>query len=191
MGESESQVSIASAVEGVGPVGIVWDQCYWESDLQVMLQMLGQGEELGMFEIDLDNFGTVNKSLDHAVGDEAIRIHCRLTKRIFEQVGEVYRRGGDELVVLAPGLNETSAREFAETARIKVAETFRDWALNTSWTNLQQRVSGSCLQTQRRRPPKLFNVLTKLKGRPKNKARIGWSSSHKLERETWGQERSQ
>jgi diguanylate cyclase (GGDEF)-like protein len=39
----------------------------------------------------------------------------------------VYRRGGDEVVVLAPRLSEASARDLAEKARAAVEEVFRGW----------------------------------------------------------------
>jgi diguanylate cyclase (GGDEF)-like protein len=93
-----------------------------------MLSILDPGEPVAMFKIDLDNFKQVNEDLGHAAGDEAIRLYCKTVINILGTVGEVYRRGGDEVVVLAPGLGETVARELGEVTRLKIEEIFRDWA---------------------------------------------------------------
>jgi diguanylate cyclase (GGDEF)-like protein len=81
-----------------------------------------------MFKVDLDNFKQVNDELGHAAGDEAIRLYFKTIARVLGNVGEVYRRGGDEVVVLAPGLGGASARELAERTRLEVENVFRDWA---------------------------------------------------------------
>jgi diguanylate cyclase (GGDEF)-like protein len=109
------------------PLGVVWDQRYWESDLSAFLNILKPDESLAMFKIDLDNFKQVNENLGHAGGDDAIRLYCEVVKKVFESAGEVYRRGGDEVVVLAPRLSEASARDLAEKARAAVEEVFRGW----------------------------------------------------------------
>jgi diguanylate cyclase (GGDEF)-like protein len=110
------------------PLGTVCDQRYWEPDLTVMLRMLKPGEPFAIFQIDLDNFKAVNTKLGQAGGDEALRLYCELLQTVFAGVGEVYRRGGDEVLVLAPGLPEGPARDLAEQARARVEEAFRSWA---------------------------------------------------------------
>lgn len=109
-------------------LGTVWDQRYWESDLATFLGLLKPGDPLAMFKVDLDEFKQVNENLGHIVGDEAIRVYCKVVKGVLGGVGEVYRRGGDEVVVLAPGLCEASARELAEITRADVEKKLSDWA---------------------------------------------------------------
>ncbi|OFW17690.1 MAG: hypothetical protein A3H27_09780 [Acidobacteria bacterium RIFCSPLOWO2_02_FULL_59_13] len=109
-------------------LGVVWDQRYWERDLACMLRLLGSGGRLAALQMDLDNFKPVNTSLGQAGGDEAIRFFCSTVKKVAGNAGEVYRRGGDEVVVLAPGLDDRSARTLAEEVRATVETQFRDWA---------------------------------------------------------------
>jgi diguanylate cyclase (GGDEF)-like protein len=110
------------------PLGVVWDQRYWESDLSAMLKILKPGESLAMFKMDLDDFKRVNEALGHGGGDEAIRLYCKIVKKVLGTVCEVYRRGGDEVVALAPGLRELPARELAEQVRAEIEATFRGWS---------------------------------------------------------------
>ena len=110
------------------PLGVLWDQRYWEGDLLAMLQSLEPGGLLAVFKMDLDNFKLVNERCGHTVGDGAIRLYCSIVRDVLGSVGEVYRRGGDEVIVLAPGLSEGTARELAETARAKVQAKFQEWA---------------------------------------------------------------
>jgi diguanylate cyclase (GGDEF)-like protein len=112
------------------PLGVVWDQRYWESDLAVFLTALLQGESLAIFKMDLDNFRHVNESMGHGVGDEAIRLYCSIVQRVLGGVGEVYRRGGDEVVVLAPSLAEQRARELAERTRVEIEADFKRWSVD-------------------------------------------------------------
>jgi diguanylate cyclase (GGDEF)-like protein len=109
------------------PLGVVWDQRYWEVDLASTLKFLDSGEPLAAFKTDLDNFKAVNDLLGHAGGDEAIRLYCSILKRVFEKTAEVYRRGGDEVIALAPGLDRDHAEQLAEKLRSAVESEFREW----------------------------------------------------------------
>ena len=109
------------------PLGVVWDQRYWEKDLLFMLDLVGPDGRLAALKMDLDNFKVVNDSLGHAAGDEAIRLYCSVVKNIVRDTGEAYRRGGDEVVVLAPELEVMAAQTLAETIRATVESEFRDW----------------------------------------------------------------
>jgi len=46
---------------------------------------------------------------------------------ILGSVGEVYRRGGDEIVVLAPELGIQDAHKLAEKVRVEVEQRFQKW----------------------------------------------------------------
>jgi diguanylate cyclase (GGDEF)-like protein len=111
------------------PLGVAWDQRYWERDLPAMLNTLRPAESLAMYQMDLDDFGAVNKAVGHAGGDEAIRLYCRVVNKVLGAVGEVYRRGGDEIVVLAPGVCETVALELAEKTRVEIETSLQAWAV--------------------------------------------------------------
>jgi diguanylate cyclase (GGDEF)-like protein len=109
---------------------VVLDQRYWEADLAFTIKLLKDTEPLALFKIDLDHFKPVNDALGHATGDEAIKLYCSIVREVLASVGEVYRRGGDEVIVIAPGLPEARARELAEKLRLEIEKQFRDWARN-------------------------------------------------------------
>jgi diguanylate cyclase (GGDEF)-like protein len=111
------------------PLRVLLDQRYWEEDLACILGLLGPTEQLAAFKMDLDDFRSVNNSLGHAAGDDAIRLYGSVAKDVLGSVGEVYRRGGDEIVAFAPGLDSPSAQDLAERARSSVEIRFREWAL--------------------------------------------------------------
>jgi diguanylate cyclase (GGDEF)-like protein len=110
------------------PLGVVWDQRYWEKDLAALLKTLEPAAMLALLKMDLDNFKAVNERLGHTAGDEAIRVYCATVREVCSGNGEVYRRGGDEVVVLAPGLSQGTARELAESIRATVEVRFAAWA---------------------------------------------------------------
>ncbi|WP_186321287.1 EAL domain-containing protein [Bacillus sp. FJAT-22090] len=53
--------------------------------------------------IDLDRFKNINDSLGHVTGDELLKKVTERMKRYYVNVGELYRIGGDEFVVLIDG----------------------------------------------------------------------------------------
>ena len=109
------------------PLQVVLDQRYWETDLKLMIQQDSSNEGLSAFKMDLDNFKIVNDQLGHTVGDEAIRLYCKIVQDTLKQVAEVYRRGGDEVVALAPGLRQPNAGTLAEKIRSNIEAGFIKW----------------------------------------------------------------
>jgi len=110
------------------PLGVVLDQRYWEQDLEFMLKLLRPDDPISVFKMDLDGFKAINEKLGHVIGDAAIRLYCHVVKEVLGSVGEVYRRGGDEVIVIAPELTETKAKDLAERVRAQIESRFRRWA---------------------------------------------------------------
>jgi diguanylate cyclase (GGDEF)-like protein len=100
-----------------------------------MRRLLKPDEPFVMFKMDLDQFKSVNEALGHGGGDAAIRFYCLIVKEILGLVGEVYRRGGDEVVVIAPGLTEERAKDLAERVRAQIESRFRVWASERGLTS--------------------------------------------------------
>jgi diguanylate cyclase (GGDEF)-like protein len=110
------------------PLGVVTDQRYWERDLGLVMLSLESDEQIAIFKMDLDNFRNVNNALGHSAGDDAIRLYCTIVKEVLGSTGEIYRRGGDEIVVLAPRLDAEDAARLGEALRSEVESQFRAWA---------------------------------------------------------------
>ncbi|MBN9511546.1 MAG: GGDEF domain-containing protein [Alphaproteobacteria bacterium] len=67
--------------------------------------------------IDLDNFKTLNDTLGHDAGDEALRVAARLLRSSTRPSDLVARLGGDEFAVWLDGADEFVAAERAEALR--------------------------------------------------------------------------
>lgn len=121
------------------PLGVILDQRYWEQDLK---ELLRSNDGLIAFKLDLDNFKPINDELGHAHGDEAMRIFFKIVNSVLGSVGEVYRRGGDEVVAFAPGLNEAEGCALAETLRSTVEGRMRQWADSIGFDKFQTASIG-------------------------------------------------
>ncbi len=67
--------------------------------------------------LDLDGFKAINDRLGHAVGDACLRRAARLLVQSFRQEDLVFRWGGDEFLIVAPGLDPEGVRERLEQLR--------------------------------------------------------------------------
>ena len=75
---------------------------------------------LGVIMLDIDNFKTINDTYGHLIGDEVIiEVASRLKKKIrsYDKIG---RYGGDELLLILPGLGRQDAKNIAERLRQSV-----------------------------------------------------------------------
>ena len=81
------------------------------------------GSDLGILFCDVDHFKTINDTLGHAAGDVVLAtLAARITESI-RQGDTVGRVGGDEMVVLLPGLHSLDeAARIAEKIRCRAAE---------------------------------------------------------------------
>jgi diguanylate cyclase (GGDEF)-like protein len=78
------------------------------------------GSSLGLLMADIDHFKKVNDTRGHPIGDEVLREVARRIRssvRLYDIVGRI---GGEEFLVLLPGLRSQSATEAAERIRIAV-----------------------------------------------------------------------
>jgi len=75
---------------------------------------------VGVIMLDIDNFKTINDTYGHLIGDKVIiEVSSRLqTKmRSYDKIG---RYGGDELLLVLPGLGRKDAKNIAERLRMAI-----------------------------------------------------------------------
>ena len=82
-----------------------------------------QGSNLVCFVIDLDHFKQINDKHGHLAGDIALREAARRVDGHIRGSDAAARFGGDEFVVLAPGISGTQAVALAERIRAAVCGT--------------------------------------------------------------------
>ena len=72
------------------------------------------GESLAVFVADLDGFKEVNDRLGHLQGNKLLQMFAAFLKDSCREYDYAARMGGDEFVVIAPGLRPEAAAEMAE-----------------------------------------------------------------------------
>jgi diguanylate cyclase (GGDEF)-like protein len=76
------------------------------------------GQPISMVMIDIDHFKDYNDSYGHPAGDECLRTIARTVQGCIRRAGDlVARYGGEEMVVMLPGLDAARAKALAETMR--------------------------------------------------------------------------
>ncbi len=109
---------------------------------EVFEQMLHHAVEtrqpISLLLMDLDHFKRVNDDYGHLAGDECLRMLARnLDACLAPEAAVVARFGGEEFVVLLPGISAARAREIAERVRhhisaVPVRYAGRDIAITAS-----------------------------------------------------------
>ena len=74
--------------------------------------------DLALAMIDLDNFKNVNDTYGHPVGDQVLRTLSRLLKQRLRRSDVIGRYGGEEFVVIFPGITAVTARKVLDEIRV-------------------------------------------------------------------------
>lgn len=101
----------------------LWSRRYMFTRLaQEMDSARRRGHSVGIMLIDADHFKRINDRFGHAAGDEVLRrVAATLTRavRTYDLAGRV---GGEELLVIAPGIDSTALSALAERVRTLIAD---------------------------------------------------------------------
>jgi diguanylate cyclase (GGDEF)-like protein len=94
----------------------------FELDLaQELARARRQGSPLGVLSIDLDGLKRLNDTEGHTRGDALLREFARQLRQCLRQEDRVHRLGGDEYVVVLPGVREED--RILERVRVAVETT--------------------------------------------------------------------
>ncbi len=80
------------------------------------------GGRVSVVVIDLDHFKRINDTFGHAEGDRALALAAAALRDVVRESDAVGRLGGEEFVLVLPGVDAAAAREAAERARIAISE---------------------------------------------------------------------
>ncbi|GIF45351.1 GGDEF domain-containing protein [Actinoplanes xinjiangensis] len=97
---------------------------YVDETLPGLLDGAGPGV-LSVALVDLDRFKQVNDTLSHQVGDLVLQQLATILLRHIPAAATAARLGGEEFVILLPGLDAAAGRQASEAIRRAVAE--HDW----------------------------------------------------------------
>ena len=100
--------------------------------------------KLSLIVMDLDGFKQVNDTLGHLQGDRILRAFAgAITGAIRGEVDAAFRYGGDEFVILMPGLPASKAEKTARRIIGIAQATIRDSRIGCSWGAATLPSSGS------------------------------------------------
>jgi diguanylate cyclase (GGDEF)-like protein len=91
---------------------------------QMVEQARTRKEGLGLVMLDLDNFKKVNDTWGHHYGDEVLQKVAVILREQTRHTDVVCRRGGDEFVILLPGVTLERGLSLAEGLRKRIDEDF-------------------------------------------------------------------
>jgi diguanylate cyclase (GGDEF)-like protein len=80
------------------------------------------GGTVSVVVLDLDHFKRINDTFGHAEGDRALALAAAALRDVVRETDAVGRLGGEEFVLVLPGVDVPAAREAAERARVAISE---------------------------------------------------------------------
>ena len=96
-----------------------------ELNLQSLMRAVAEGvTTLGVMFIDADHFKNINDTFGHKTGDDVLRMVARSTANALRRGDIPIRWGGDEFLVLLPGIDQVGLNATAERVRILVENSW-------------------------------------------------------------------
>ena len=96
------------------PITGLLNHRYGSAALEEAIQKArSQGSPLSLLIADIDGFKLFNDTYGHSLGDEVLRVVADVLQKTRGESGLTCRYGGDEFLVILPGLDRTAATAFA------------------------------------------------------------------------------
>lgn len=80
---------------------------------------------LALMFLDLDHFKDINDTLGHSIGDSLLKELSKRLRRSLREEDTITRMGGDEFILLLPGVNSHGAAFIAEKLLAAIAEAYQ------------------------------------------------------------------
>lgn len=119
--------------------GLMNKRAYFE-DAENIMRKISEGGDVGHYTlimIDIDNFKSINDTHGHLIGDKVIQRVGSIVKRIIESATlrqkplksscEVYRVGGEEILIRGLGFDFQTGAQLAELIRSKLSNHNMSW----------------------------------------------------------------
>jgi len=103
-----------------GLTGLLNRRAMQETIEQQLMRSRRIGDTFAVVMLDIDHFKAINDHHGHAAGDQALQHTAALLLTCVREVDRVGRFGGEEFVVLLPGLDLSQAAETAEVLRARL-----------------------------------------------------------------------
>lgn len=93
----------------------VLNRASMENRISNLLQQCREGGEgLALAFVDIDHFKKLNDSMGHDFGDTCLKLLCQKMQQLLPEDALIGRFGGDEFLVLLPGLDYRQAQQVLE-----------------------------------------------------------------------------
>lgn len=115
--QASRRISLTDTLTGVG------NRRHFDATLAAEVERAWRyGQPLSLVLLDIDNFKRINDNWGHEAGDQALRWVGALLRKTLRSSDSVSRFGGEEFVVLMPGLGRNEAQALAERIRRLLAD---------------------------------------------------------------------
>lgn len=87
------------------------------AEAHIATSRAGGGLPCSVALLDLDHFKQINDQYGHAIGDRVLKHFCQATRSVLRPIDALGRYGGEEFVVLLPGMGRSEAGAVAQRLR--------------------------------------------------------------------------